>query len=67
MRMETALGWWRQLVESGVYVNMVLPPATPTGNCLLRCSLSAAHSDQQVTQLLEAYLGLPNHEQGIAA
>lgn len=66
-RMETALAWWQQLLESGVYVNMVLPPATPTGNCLLRCSLSAAHSDEQVEQILGAYLALPNHEQGIAA
>jgi len=66
-RMETALAWWQQLLASGVYVNMVLPPATPTGNCLLRCSLSAAHSDEQVEHILGAYLALPNHEQGIAA
>ena len=66
-RMETALGWWQQLVESGVYVNMVLPPATPTGACLLRCSLSAAHSDAQIDHILATYLELPNHERGVDA
>jgi len=66
-RMETALAWWQQLVQSGVYVNLVLPPATPSGACLLRCSLSAAHSDEQVDHILASYLELPNHEQGVAA
>jgi 8-amino-7-oxononanoate synthase len=55
---EQALVWWRQLVQQGVYVNLVLPPATPTGGALLRCSLSAAHSDDQVDRIQEALHGL---------
>ena len=55
---EQALVWWRQLLEQGVYVNLVLPPATPTGGPLLRCSLSAAHTDAQVDRIQEALCGL---------
>ncbi len=51
---EQALQWWKQLWEWGVYVNLVLPPATPTGGALLRCSLSAAHTPAQVDRIQEA-------------
>jgi len=50
-----ALRWWRDLLERGVYVNLILPPATPSGSCLLRCSLSAAHSDAQVEAIAEGF------------
>ena len=59
---EQALIWWKQLLEQGVYVNLVLPPATPTGGPLLRCSLSAAHTDAQIEQLKVALCGLRTAE-----
>jgi 7-keto-8-aminopelargonate synthetase-like enzyme len=31
---------------------MARPPATPAGTYLLRCSLCAEHSDEQVEQIL---------------
>jgi len=43
---------WQALLENGVYVNMARPPATPAGMYLLRCSLCAEHSDEQVEQIL---------------
>jgi glycine C-acetyltransferase/8-amino-7-oxononanoate synthase len=43
---------WQALLEQGVYVNMARPPATPAGMYLLRCSLCAEHSDEQVDQIL---------------
>ena len=46
---------WNGLLERGVYVNMVLPPATPDGTALLRCSLSAAHTPEQVEQIARAF------------
>ncbi|NPA94347.1 MAG: aminotransferase class I/II-fold pyridoxal phosphate-dependent enzyme [Thermodesulfobacteria bacterium] len=46
---------WNGLLENGVYVNMVLPPATPDGSALLRCSLSAAHTTDQVEKIAEAF------------
>ena len=49
---------WKGLLESGVYVNMVTPPATPDGDCLLRCSVSAGHSPSQIEQIGSAFATL---------
>ncbi len=55
---EAALGIWHELLARGVYVNLVMPPATPNSNCLLRCSLSAAHTPEQVDAIVEAFAAL---------
>jgi 8-amino-7-oxononanoate synthase len=49
---EIALQFWQLLLESGLYLNLALPPATPTNTCLLRASVSAAHSPQQIDTAL---------------
>ena len=59
---EAAFGLWQRLLDQGVYVNMVLPPATPDGGALLRCSLSAAHSEAQVEQIAEAFAALQDSQ-----
>ncbi len=46
---------WNELLSKGIYVNLVLPPATPGGKPLLRCSLSAAHSQVQIDAILDAF------------
>jgi len=43
---------WQALIEAGVYVNMARPPATPAGMYLLRCSLCADHTAEQVEEIL---------------
>jgi 8-amino-7-oxononanoate synthase len=53
-----ALSLWTGLLEHGVYVNMVLPPATPDNFPLLRCSMSAGHSVEQVDKVCEAFASL---------
>jgi len=55
-----ALSLWTGLLEQGVYVNMVLPPATPDNFPLLRCSMSAGHSPEQVERICEAFSALRN-------
>ncbi len=52
---EQALRIWYALLQRGVYVNLVMPPATPDQRCLLRCSMSAAHSSEQIEILLSAF------------
>ncbi|MET0270741.1 MAG: aminotransferase class I/II-fold pyridoxal phosphate-dependent enzyme [Sphingomonas sp.] len=52
---ETAVGMWQALLEQGLYVNMARPPATPAGMFLLRCSLCAEHSDEQVGEILRMF------------
>lgn len=55
---EEGLRFWRNLIEKHVYVNLVLPPATPAGKTLLRCSVSAAHSKAQIDTIIEAFAAL---------
>ncbi len=49
---------WKALLEAGVYVNMVIPPASPSTNFLLRNSVSAAHSTAQIDTIIAAYTDL---------
>jgi len=53
--LEEGLNAWNWLLENGVYVNMALPPATPEGVCLLRCSVSAGHSAEQLDEVLQVF------------
>lgn len=46
---------WEQLLMNGVYVNLAMPPATPQGLNLLRCSLSAAHTEEQVATIVSTF------------
>ena len=57
---------WQALIEKGVYVNLVLPPATPGAVTLVRCSVSAAHSLEQIDHIIEAFASLRG-PMGIAA
>ena len=52
---ETTVRMWQALLELGVYVNMARPPATPAGTFLLRCSLCAEHTDDQVGDILDRF------------
>jgi 8-amino-7-oxononanoate synthase len=49
---EQAAAMWNMMVGLGVYVNMARPPATPTGVFLLRCSLCAEHTREQIDTVL---------------
>ena len=50
-----ALPELERLVQHGVYVNLMLPPATPNGVSLIRCSVSAAHTDEQIAAVSAAF------------
>ena len=53
--MERGLLAWQTLMEHGIYVNLALPPATPGGGCLLRCSVCAEHTPEQLHRVLDAF------------
>ena len=52
---ERAIGMWNALLQNGVYLNLALPPATPDSRPLLRTSVSAAHSFEQIDQVLAVF------------
>ena len=49
---------WNWLIENGVYVNLAVPPGTPQSSSLLRISLSAAHTEEDINILLKAFADL---------
>ncbi|MGE0422117.1 MAG: aminotransferase class I/II-fold pyridoxal phosphate-dependent enzyme [Reyranellaceae bacterium] len=56
--LQSAIGMWRALLDEGVYVNIAGLQATPGGVPLLRCSLSAAHTQAQLEQVVDTFIRL---------
>ena len=50
--LERGAAMWEALLHEGLYVNLARPPATPANMTLLRCSLCAAHTADQVQQII---------------
>ena len=50
--LEHGAAMWEALLHEGLYVNLARPPATPAGMTLLRCSLCAEHTAEQVQMIL---------------
>jgi 7-keto-8-aminopelargonate synthetase-like enzyme len=51
----STIAMWNALLEAGVYVNIALPPGTPNKLCLLRCSVSAAHSFDDIDKIIALF------------
>ena len=50
-----AMQVWRSLFDAGVYVNVAIPPAVPTGQAILRTSYMATHTDDQMDRVIDAF------------
>jgi 7-keto-8-aminopelargonate synthetase-like enzyme len=51
----STIAMWNALLAAGVYVNIALPPGTPNKLCLLRCSVSAAHSHGEIDRIIHLF------------
>lgn len=51
----STIAMWNALLEAGVYVNIALPPGTPNKLCLLRCSVSAAHTFEDIDRIIDLF------------
>jgi 8-amino-7-oxononanoate synthase len=51
----TAVSMWNALLSKGVYLNLAIPPATPDNRALLRSSVSAAHTPEQIDTVLSVF------------
>ena len=50
--LEKGAAMWEALLHEGLYVNLARPPATPANMTLLRCSLCAEHTREEVSTIL---------------
>lgn len=55
---DQALALWKGLLEDGIYVNLILPPAAPENKSLVRCSVSAAHTGAQMERIGRSFTRL---------
>ena len=53
---EVTLVACKRLFEEVVYVNPVLPPATPAGQCLIRTSYTATHTKELIDEAADKIL-----------
>jgi len=51
---ELAYRFWQSLMEKGIFTVMSIAPAVPPGKDLIRTSISAMHSDEQLDRIAEA-------------
>jgi 8-amino-7-oxononanoate synthase len=51
----STVAMWNALLDAGVYVNIAVPPGTPNRLCLLRCSVSAAHTTDEIDRILDLF------------
>lgn len=52
---DRAIVFWRELMRAGLYVNLMLPPATRPEACLLRTSYSAAHTEEEIDRAVAIF------------
>lgn len=66
---DLAFQMWKRLYESGVFVNVFIPPAVPPGHSMLRTSYMASHEDHHLDQVISTFekvgkeLGIINNAQ----
>ncbi|MDF2094641.1 serine palmitoyltransferase [Aquibaculum arenosum] len=51
-----AVAFWNALLQAGIYVNLAVPPGTPNNSCLMRCSVSAAHTPEQIQGVVRTFV-----------
>ena len=60
--LENTLVKQKNMYEAGVYVNSVLPPACAPGECLLRTSLMASHTDALIDEASDIIASVMHHD-----
>ncbi len=61
---EAALAFWKMLWEEGVFTTPAMSPAVPSGQSIIRTSVNANHSSEQIDKVLAAF-GIVGKKLGI--
>jgi len=59
--------FWKRLFEAGVFTNPVIPPGVPEGECLIRTSYMATHTDAELGTVLDVFRRLQPELKAIRA
>ncbi|HET6884934.1 MAG TPA: pyridoxal phosphate-dependent aminotransferase family protein [Rubrobacteraceae bacterium] len=52
---ELTVMFWKGLWEAGIFTTPALPPSVPAGQSIIRTSVNANHTPEQIGRLLEAF------------
>jgi 8-amino-7-oxononanoate synthase len=55
---ERAVDLSRRLLERGIFVSAIRPPTVPKGTARLRVTVTAAHTDDDITRCITAFAGM---------
>jgi 8-amino-7-oxononanoate synthase len=50
--------FWKMLWEEGIFTTPALPPSVPVDRSIIRTSVNADHTPEQVERLLEAFASI---------
>ncbi|MDR1684030.1 MAG: pyridoxal phosphate-dependent aminotransferase family protein [Elusimicrobiota bacterium] len=53
--MENCFKMWRATFDAGIFTTPVIPPAVPPNKCLIRVTLMATHTDEQIDKILKVF------------
>ena len=53
--MDTCFKMWRKTLDGGIFTTPVIPPAVPPNRCMMRVTLMATHTDEQIDKIIEVF------------
>jgi 7-keto-8-aminopelargonate synthetase-like enzyme len=55
---ELTVVFWKALWDAGIFTTPALPPGVPTNASMIRTSVNANHTPEQIERILEAFAGV---------
>ena len=52
---DTCFKMWRATLDGGIFTTPVIPPAVPPNRCMMRVTLMATHTDEQIDKIIEVF------------
>ena len=46
---------WRATFDEGIFTTPVIPPAVPPNKCMIRTTLMATHTNEQIDKIIEVF------------